>query len=103
MSNEVSNKARGIVGQDVLNDPVKALTNLRFALRVCASFRGCYLDKKELAENLLMKNQELIRSTMNIMIYSVLYNKFKGCLEVICRSMFSDPESLHELKCRHYM
>lgn len=58
VANEVASKARDIVGEDPLEDPDGAVANLRLALRVCASFRGCYLDQKEKASTVGNKQQQ---------------------------------------------
>lgn len=50
LSNELSLKARDIIGHDILNDPGTACTGIRLALRVCSAFRGHYLDRKESCE-----------------------------------------------------
>ena len=37
---------------------MQSLLNLKLALRVCASFRGCYLDYKEKADAILRSQRE---------------------------------------------
>ena len=61
ISNEVASKAQDLVGDDPLVDPDDAVINLRLALRVCASFRGCYLDHKEKASAVVNQHNELIK------------------------------------------
>lgn len=48
----------GIVGDDPLISPIEACANIRLALRVCSAFRGYYLDRKDLAEKVLMQHRE---------------------------------------------
>lgn len=50
LSNEVVNRARKLVGEHVLENLLASYTSLKDALRVCAAFRGCYLDKKDKAD-----------------------------------------------------
>lgn len=76
----MAGKARGIVGESplqapeevglqhfsierfiqycVLYDCPQSLLNLKLALRVCAAFRGCYLDYRERGEGLLRAQRE---------------------------------------------
>lgn len=51
-------KARGMIGEDVLEDPEQSLVNIKLALRVCAEFRGCYLDFREKSEVIVQKHKE---------------------------------------------
>lgn len=37
---------------------LQSLVNLKLALRVCAAFRGCYLDYKEKADAILRSQRE---------------------------------------------
>lgn len=37
---------------------LQSLVHLKLALRVCASFRGCYLDYKEKADTILRSQRE---------------------------------------------
>lgn len=48
-------KAKEIIGEDVLTDPEQSLFNLKLSLRVCAAFRGCYLDFREKSEIIAQK------------------------------------------------
>ncbi|XP_020627063.1 dynein beta chain, flagellar outer arm-like isoform X2 [Orbicella faveolata] len=50
LSNEVVARARQLVGEHVLENLLASYTSLKDALRVCAAFRGCYLDKKDRAD-----------------------------------------------------
>jgi len=36
-----------IIGDDVLDDPIGSYTKLKDALKVCAAFRGTYLDYRD--------------------------------------------------------
>ncbi|KAL5499629.1 hypothetical protein EMCRGX_G011081 [Ephydatia muelleri] len=53
LANSVMLKAKETIGKSILEDPEEGQTNLRQALRICAAFRGCYLDYKEKADGLL--------------------------------------------------
>ena len=46
-------KARDIIGDDLLAHPDQSVETLRLALRVCAAFRGCYLDHRDKATAVL--------------------------------------------------
>ncbi|EDO43528.1 predicted protein [Nematostella vectensis] len=52
LSNEVVARARHLVGENVLDNLLESYASLKDALRVCAAFRGCYLDKKDKADDL---------------------------------------------------
>ncbi|ELU01785.1 hypothetical protein CAPTEDRAFT_107782 [Capitella teleta] len=56
LSNEVVHRAEAMVGEDVLHEPLDSYSKLKEALRVCAAFRGTYLDYREKAEELNEKN-----------------------------------------------
>ena len=58
LSNDVMLKAKDIIGEDVLEDPERSLANIKLALRVCAEFRGCYLDFREKSEAITRKLKE---------------------------------------------
>ena len=56
---------------------MQSLVNFKLALRVCAAFRGCYLDYKEKADAILrsqrekreqvsLNDQEQLRSALNL-------------------------------------
>ena len=58
LSNDVMLKAKDTIGDEVLEDPEDSLANIKLALRVCAEFRGCYLDFREKAEAIAKKWKE---------------------------------------------
>ena len=58
-------KAKLIIGSSVLDEPAGSLTKLKFALRICAAFRGCYLDFREKAMAILKKMKEEKESLSN--------------------------------------
>ncbi|XP_071095883.1 uncharacterized protein [Haliotis cracherodii] len=51
LSNEVVHRAIAMVGEDILREPLESYTKLKEALRVCAAFRGTYLDFKDTADD----------------------------------------------------
>nr|XP_022320176.1 dynein beta chain, flagellar outer arm-like isoform X6 [Crassostrea virginica] len=51
LSNEVVHRAIAMVGEDILREPLESYTKLKEALRVCAAFRGTYLDFKDKADD----------------------------------------------------
>ena len=51
-------KAKDLIGDELLDEPEQSLLNLKLALRVCAEFRGCYLDFRERADSVLQKSKE---------------------------------------------
>ncbi|KAK7479591.1 hypothetical protein BaRGS_00029140 [Batillaria attramentaria] len=51
LSNEVVHRAIALVGEDILREPLESYTKLKEALRVCAAFRGTYLDFKDKADD----------------------------------------------------
>lgn len=58
LSNDIMLKAKDTIGDEVLEDPERSLTNIKLALRVCAEFRGCYLDFREKSEAIAKKWKE---------------------------------------------
>ncbi|KAL3885754.1 hypothetical protein ACJMK2_025795 [Sinanodonta woodiana] len=56
MSNEVVHRAIALVGEDILREPLESFSKLKEALRVCAGFRGTYLDFKEKSDEQNDKN-----------------------------------------------
>ena len=58
LSNDIMLKAKETIGEEVLRDPEQSLTNIKLALRVCAEFRGCYLDFREKSETIAQKYKE---------------------------------------------
>ncbi|XP_053409232.1 uncharacterized protein LOC123561373 isoform X4 [Mercenaria mercenaria] len=56
LSNEVVHRAIALVGEDILREPLESYTKLKEALRVCAGFRGTYLDFKDKADDQNAKN-----------------------------------------------
>jgi hypothetical protein len=52
LSNEIVSISKSLVGNDILNDPYKSYNKLKESLRICAMFRGTYLDFKEKADSL---------------------------------------------------
>jgi len=58
LSNDVMKKAKNIIGASVLEEPAESLSNLKLALRICAAFRGCYLDFREKVVTVLKKLKE---------------------------------------------
>ncbi|CAH1797693.1 unnamed protein product [Owenia fusiformis] len=56
ISNEVVHRAEAMVGEDVLHEPLESYTKLKEALRVCAAFRGTYLDYKDKADEMNGQN-----------------------------------------------
>uniref|UniRef100_W5M8M7 Uncharacterized protein n=1 Tax=Lepisosteus oculatus TaxID=7918 RepID=W5M8M7_LEPOC len=52
MATEITNIAVRIIGDDVLKDPSSSFHQLKGALKVCATFRGCYLDVKAKADEI---------------------------------------------------
>lgn len=56
ISNHVVIRARCIVGQEVLKDPVTSHLKLSSALRVCAAWRGKYLDERDRAQEINQRN-----------------------------------------------
>ncbi|XP_075707241.1 uncharacterized protein LOC142741794 [Rhinoderma darwinii] len=61
MSNEVSEIARGLLGTNILDSP-QAYSLLKEALKICATFRGNYLDVKIKADEFNAKKMEEIAS-----------------------------------------
>ncbi|KAK6172547.1 hypothetical protein SNE40_016179 [Patella caerulea] len=51
LSNEVVHRAIAMVGADILREPLESYTKLKDALKVCAAFRGTYLDFKDRADD----------------------------------------------------
>ncbi|XP_070202269.1 uncharacterized protein [Littorina saxatilis] len=51
LSNEVVHRAIAIVGEDIMREPLESYSKLKEALRVCAAFRGTYLDFKDKADD----------------------------------------------------
>ncbi|KAL5253857.1 hypothetical protein ACHWQZ_G013584 [Mnemiopsis leidyi] len=47
LSTLVVSSAHRFVGHQILSNTESAFTNLKHALKLCAKFRGCYLDKRE--------------------------------------------------------
>ena len=58
LSNDIMQKAKDIIGGDLLEDPEQSLADIKLALRVCAAFRGCYLDFREKAEIIAQRCKE---------------------------------------------
>ena len=61
-------KAKATIGSKVLEDPERSLTSIKMALRVCAEFRGCYLDFREKSEGIAKRYKEeksSLRKTSN--------------------------------------
>ncbi|KAK2144653.1 hypothetical protein LSH36_739g00037 [Paralvinella palmiformis] len=58
ISNEVVHRAEAMVGEDVLHEPLDSYTKLKEALRVCAAFRGTYLDYRDKALDINEKNKQ---------------------------------------------
>ena len=46
---------------DLLCLTVQSLVNLKQALRVCAAFRGCYLDFRDKAEGIVKSQREALQ------------------------------------------
>ena len=65
LSNDVMKKAKTIIGSSVLEEPTVSLSNLKLALRICAAFRGCYLDFREKAVAVIKKHREERESQMS--------------------------------------
>ncbi|XP_043910785.1 dynein beta chain, flagellar outer arm-like [Protopterus annectens] len=91
-ANEVVCMAENIVEVDVLKDPPKAFRQLKEALRVCATFRGSYLDikakadeinSKKLEENIHKMSKKPKDSLWNAKLYGPQAPKFsnKGWLD----------------------
>ena len=57
ISNEVVHRAEAMVGEDVLREPLQSYSKLKEALRVCAAFRGTYLDYKDKADAVNERNK----------------------------------------------
>ena len=47
-----------MVGEDVLREPLQSYSKLKEALRVCAAFRGTYLDYKDKADAVNDRNKQ---------------------------------------------
>ncbi|XP_039611018.1 dynein beta chain, flagellar outer arm-like [Polypterus senegalus] len=58
LSTEVISIAAGIVGGDLLREPSQSYKQLKSALKVCATFRGTYLDVKAKADEMNTKKIE---------------------------------------------
>ena len=58
ISNEVVHRAEAMVGEDVLREPLQSYSKLKEALRVCAAFRGTYLDYKDKADVVNERNKQ---------------------------------------------
>ncbi|XP_069118815.1 uncharacterized protein [Argopecten irradians] len=56
LSNEVVHRAISLVGDDILREPLESYSKLKDALRVCAAFRGTYLDYKDKADDQNARN-----------------------------------------------
>ncbi|KAM9320087.1 uncharacterized protein PAF06_004553 [Gastrophryne carolinensis] len=83
MSNEVVNIASALLGNDGLDNP-QLYTLLKEALKLCATFRGNYLDVKIKADEY---NARKIEETHNL-------NKAKNGRETVCRvTMYEVPAS----------
>lgn len=74
IANELALKARDIIGSDPLIDLNQACFNIRFALRVCSAFRGHYLDRKDLAEKVLVERREQLKQIQRETIHGA-YSK----------------------------
>ena len=64
LSNDIMLKAKDTIGNQVLEDPERSLANIKLALRVCAEFRGCYLDFREKSDAIVKKLKEEKRRTI---------------------------------------
>ena len=60
LSNDIMHKAKRLIGEELLEDPEQSLANIKLALRVCAEFRGCYLDFRERSEEMARKHREQV-------------------------------------------
>ena len=47
-----------MVGEDILREPLQSYSKLKEALRVCAAFRGTYLDYKDKADVVNERNKQ---------------------------------------------
>ncbi|XP_064650622.1 uncharacterized protein LOC135502065 isoform X3 [Lineus longissimus] len=56
ISNEVVHRAHAMVGEDILREPLESYSKLKEALRVCAAFRGTYLDERDKADEINDRN-----------------------------------------------
>ncbi|EDV28901.1 uncharacterized protein TRIADDRAFT_18942 [Trichoplax adhaerens] len=64
IANEVVNRAQKLVGKRILEDTEESYLRLKDALRVCARFRGIYLDKKDKADSLNRSKMAALSDTM---------------------------------------
>ncbi|XP_066025345.1 uncharacterized protein [Pocillopora verrucosa] len=96
LSNEVVARARQLVGEHVLENLLASYTNLKDALRVCAAFRGCYLDKKDRADETnqqRLSEQSGTKDSGGVVWHSKLYN---NSLTPRNTKMFNRRNSLSE-------
>eukprot|EP00057_Strongylocentrotus_purpuratus_P006394 XP_011660868.1 PREDICTED: dynein beta chain, flagellar outer arm [Strongylocentrotus purpuratus] len=75
VSNEVVARAQSLVGENILKNTIQSYAGLKEALKVCAAYRGTYLDNKDKADEL---NAERVSETAEAMNLNppkgVLYN-----------------------------
>jgi dynein heavy chain len=55
LSNEIVSVSKEAVGHKILDDPLRSYNTIKEALKICAMFRGTYLDFKEKADALNTK------------------------------------------------
>ncbi|XP_078672103.1 uncharacterized protein LOC144911712 isoform X1 [Branchiostoma floridae x Branchiostoma belcheri] len=66
VSNEIVAKSQSMVGDDLLHDTVQSYSRLKDALRVCAAYRGTYLDWREKANAM---NKEKVEESATSLIH----------------------------------
>ncbi|XP_033641711.1 dynein beta chain, flagellar outer arm-like [Asterias rubens] len=64
VSNEVVLRAQSLVGEDILKNTLQSYAGLKDALKVCAAYRGTYLDTKDKADDI---NTEKVSETAEAM------------------------------------
>ncbi|XP_069470025.1 uncharacterized protein [Ambystoma mexicanum] len=122
MSNEVVHVAGSVIGDNVLKEPM-AYASLKEALKICATFRGTYLDVKVKADDInSKKNEENINNISkkptdtlwNVKMYGPLAAKFtwrewppnknkEGREKENDDEWLDSPWPLHSAKCFQHM
>jgi dynein heavy chain len=76
LSNEIVRISKDVVGNEILNDPNKSYTRLKDAVKLCAMFRGTYIDFKEKADVFNKKYYTAEKKYVNMMRLMAKYWQF---------------------------
>ncbi|KAI0240669.1 Dynein beta chain, flagellar outer arm [Lamellibrachia satsuma] len=105
ISNEVVHRAEAMVGADVLREPLESYSKLKDALRVCAAFRGTYLDYRVKADVINKKNRQDHAEKMITRphgSFTLFHTKMYGplaytpCYGLDARAAIEDEEQIRE-------